>query len=155
MVAVAGCGSATATTVVKHGQPAPATGQRYVPSQGNIAACAHAGKAIPLPAAFPTAFPFPAGTVIDRSGRLLHGQKGVGVYGFVPSATFASTVNFFKRQVVISGFKVLYFQVDTPHDSEGQYRGFGKVGEWQVRALPGCRRAMSIAVSAEPGSGKP
>lgn len=126
-----------------------------MPSQGNVAACAHAGKAIALPAKFPAAFPFPAGTVIDHSGSLPHGIKGVGIAGFVPSSSFASTVNYFIRQVARSGFKVLYHEIDAPHDSEGQYRGFGVVGEWQLRALAGCPKAMSIAVSAEPGKQKP
>jgi hypothetical protein len=151
---VTGCGS-SASPPVTPTQPAPPSSLAYVPSQGKVAACAHAAKAIPLPARFPAEFPFPANTIIDRTGALPHGQKGVGIYGFVPSTGFAATVNFFRHQVPRHGFKLLYLEVDSPHDSEGQYRGFGQVGEWQLRALPGCPLAMSLAVSAEPGNQKP
>lgn len=112
--------------------------------------CAHAGKPIPLPASFPKQFPFPPGTVIDRTAKL-HAAKGqIGIYGFVPSSSFASTVNFFKTLVVSKGFKRLYFEADSPHDSEGTYKGFGKIGVWRLAAIAGCPKAMNFQASAEP-----
>ncbi|HEX6510608.1 MAG TPA: hypothetical protein VF221_23510 [Chloroflexota bacterium] len=120
---------------------------QYSPSTAKVAACAHAGKAIALPAEFPRAFPFPRGTVIDRTKPLLKGQ--IGIYGYVPSAGFASTVTFFRREVPRAGFKLLGFEVDAPNDSEGTYQGRGKIGRWQLRSLPACRAAMSFAASAE------
>lgn len=65
-------------------------------------------------------------------------------------ASCAATVNLFKRQVPKQGFKLLDFEVDSPNDSEGTDRGYGKIGRWQLRSLPGCPRAMSFAASAEP-----
>ena len=120
----------------------------YLPRQANVAACAHAGHAIALPALFPTRFPFPRGTVINHTKPLLKGQ--IGVYGYVPSRTFASTVNFFRREVVRAGFTLIGFEVDSPNDSEGTYRGYGKIGRWQLRSLPGCASAMAFSASAEP-----
>ena len=112
--------------------------------------CAHAGKPIPLPAAFPKQFPFPSGTVIDRTARL-HAAKGqIGIYRYVQSTSFKSTVNFFKSHVVAKGFKLVYFEVDSPHDSEGTYKGFGKLGVWQLAAIAACPKAMVFSASAEP-----
>jgi hypothetical protein len=122
----------------------------YNPHKAAVAACAHAGRPIPLPAAFPGQFPFPPGTVLDRTAQLNAAKHQIGIYGFVPSSSFPSTVNFFKRMVVAKGFKRLYFEVDSPHDSEGTYKGFGKVGVWRLEALPGCPKAMNFSASAEP-----
>jgi len=112
-----------------------------------LPACAHAGKRIAVPRAFPRQFPLPSGTVIDATKHLAKGQ--IGIYGFVPSHTFASTVNFFKILVPRHGFKVLNLEADFPHDSEGTYQGYGKVGRWQIRSIAGCPRAMTFAASAE------
>lgn len=140
LVLFVGCGESSSAS-----HPA---GYTYDPSAAKIAACAHAGKPIALPAAFPRAFPFPHGTDIDATRHLLKGQ--IGIYGFVPSTGFADTVNFFKTRVPKAGFKLVSFEVDSPNDSEGTYQGDGKVGRWQLRSLPGCPRAMSFAASAEP-----
>lgn len=70
----------------------------------------------------------------------------------MPSSSFSATVTFFKTQVPKAGFKVLYFEVDTPHDSEGTYRGHNYQGRWQLQAIPGCR-AMRFAASAGPAAG--
>jgi hypothetical protein len=75
---------------------------------------------------------------------------GSARYGYVPSRDFASTVNFFKSEVVAKGFKLVYFEVDSPHDSEGTYKGFGKLGVWRLAAIPECPRAMMFSASAEP-----
>lgn len=112
-----------------------------------MAACAHAGKPIALPGTFSILFPFPRGTTILRTKPLLKGQ--IGIYGFVPSSGFVSTVNFFKREVVRAGFKLVGFEVDAPNDSEGTYRGHGKIGRWQLRSLPGCVKAMAFSASSE------
>jgi hypothetical protein len=120
----------------------------YLPRQANVAACAHAGHAIALPRSFPAQFPFPRGTVINHTKPLLKGQ--IGVYGYVPSRTFTSTVTFFRREVVRAGFTLIGFEVDSPNDSEGTYRGYGKVGRWQLRSLPGCASAMAFSASVEP-----
>jgi hypothetical protein len=122
----------------------------YVPGSANIPACAHAGKAIPLPKGFPTQFPFPNGTDIMSSGPLPQGVKGIGISGYVPSSGFSDTVLFFKNQVKQAGFKVLDFQADAPNDSEGSYLGFGHTGTWQLKSLPGCSAAMHFAASSEP-----
>jgi hypothetical protein len=123
----------------------------YVPRQAKVAACAHAGRAIALPAAFPSRFPFPRGTILDHTKPLL--KRQIGVYGYVPSRNFVSTVTFFRREVVRAGFTLIGFEVDSPNDSEGTYRGYGKVGRWQLRSLPGCAAAMAFSASAEPISG--
>ncbi len=120
----------------------------YVPRQSKVAACAHAGPAIALPAAFPTQFPFPRGTIINHTKPLL--KRQIGIYGFVPSRNFTSTVTFFRREVVRAGFALIGFEVDSPNDSEGTYRGYGKVGRWQLRSLPGCAAAMAFSASSEP-----
>lgn len=132
---------------------APASAQTQTPVQltGHAAtklpACAHAGKRIAVPHAFPHQFPFPSGTVIDATKHLAKGQ--IGIYGFVPSHTFSATVNFFKILVPRHGFKVLNLEADFPHDSEGTYQGYGKVGRWQIRSIAGCPRAMTFAASVE------
>jgi hypothetical protein len=120
----------------------------YQPKLARVAPCAHAGKAIALPKAFPARFPFPRGTAINRTKPLLKGQ--IGIYGYVPSTGFVATVNFFKREVVRAGFKLVGFEVDSPNDSEGTYRGYGKIGRWQLRSLPGCTKAMAFSASSEP-----
>lgn len=124
-------------------------GYGYQPSQAHIAACAHAGRPIALPGAFPRQFPFPAGTDIDAT-RPLRFKHQIGIYGFVSSRGFAATVNFFRYQVPKQGFKLLHFEVDAPNDSEGTYQGHGRVGIWQVRKIFGCPQAMTLAVSTEP-----
>lgn len=110
---------------------------------------ARAGKPIRLPAAFPRQFPFLPGTDIDATHPLLTKQQ-IGIYGYVPSRSFASTVNFYKVQVPRRGFRLVYLEVDSPNDSEGTYQGHGSVGRWQLQSLPGCSRAMRFSVSAEP-----
>jgi hypothetical protein len=133
---LAGCGSSASNSY------------RYVPAAAKIPSCAHAGKAIALPSAFPHQFPFPAGTDIDATHPLFTHQ--IGIYGFVPSHTFAETVNFFKNQVPKQGFKLVDFEVDSPNDSEGTYQGHGKLGRWQLRSMPSCKGAMIFSVSSEP-----
>lgn len=153
LVVTAGCGTSSSSASTRRplpGSAAPGDAFLYSPTAAGIASCAHPGKAIALPSDFPRAFPFPYGTDIDRIGRgapLLKGQ--VGIYGFVPSGSFASTVNFFKAQVPRQGFKRLDFEVDSPNDSEGTYQGHGKIGRWQLRSIPGCPHAMTFAASAQ------
>jgi hypothetical protein len=120
----------------------------YMPRQAKVAVCAHAGRAIALPAAFPPQFPFPRGTILDHTKPLL--KRQIGVYGYVPSTNFVATVTFFRREVVRAGFALIGFEVDSPNDSEGTYRGYGKIGRWQLRSLPGCATAMAFSASAEP-----
>lgn len=134
---LAGCGSSAPSSV----------SQQYVPARAHVPPCTHAARAVRLPAHFPPQFPFPTGTTITRTGPLPHGVLGVGVYGFVPSSTFAGTVHYFPREVAKAGFKVLAVEVDSPHDSEGTYRGHGYAGRWALQSIPGCR-AMHIGVSA-------
>jgi hypothetical protein len=141
---VAGVVIACPARVSASGQPR----YSYGPKQARVVTCAHAGKPIALPAAFPAQFPFPRGTTIDQTKPLLKGQ--IGIYGYVPSGGFVSTVNFFKREVVRAGFKLVGFEVDSPNDSEGTYRGHGKIGRWQLRSLPGCSKAMAFSASSEP-----
>ncbi|MGH2443613.1 MAG: hypothetical protein ACRDFX_10695 [Chloroflexota bacterium] len=141
-MAVAGCGS---TQPAKSSAPSR---YAYQAKQARVAGCAQSGKAIPLPAAFPAQFPMISGTSIDAVRKLGPGQ--IGIYGFVPSSAFYGTVNFFKNTVPKVGFKLLDFEVDAPHDSEGAYQGFGSIGRWSLRALPGCAKAMSFSASAEP-----
>jgi len=135
---LSGCGGSSSTSY------------QYDPTAASIAACAHAGKAIPLPKSFPSAFPFPNGTDITSSGPLPQGVKGVQINGFVPSSGFVDTVLFFKNQVKAAGFKLLDSQADAPNDSEGTYLGHGHSGTWQLRSLPGCKDAMHFAASSEP-----
>lgn len=139
---LAGCGSPAAS----HSSD---SGYHYVPADAKVPACAHAGKPIALPSAFPRQFPFPPGTDIDATHPLTSKHQ-IGIYGYVPSSGFASTVNFFKVQVPKHGFKLVYLEVDSPNDSEGTYQGHGEVGRWQLQSLPGCSGAMRFAVSAEP-----
>lgn len=111
------------------------------------------GKAIALPAGFPRQFPFPHGTYLDKTRPLMFKHQ-IGIYGYVPSPSFATTVNFFKNQVPKQGFKRLDFEVDSPNDSEGRYQGFGKIGAWALRSLPQCTGFMAFSASSEPvGSG--
>jgi hypothetical protein len=140
LLSQAGCGASS---------PSHSAGYRYEPKSANVPACAHAGKPIQLPATFPRQFPFLPGTDIDATHPLLTKQQ-IGIYGYVPSSGFASTVNFYKVQVPKRGFKLVYLEVDSPNDSEGTYQGHGSVGRWQLQSLPGCPRAMRFSVSAEP-----
>lgn len=142
VLALVGCGSAS---------PSHLAGYRYAPNGANVPPCAHAGKPIKLPATFPRRFPFLPGTDIDATHPLLTKQQ-IGIYGYVPSHGFASTVNFYKDQVPKRGFKLIYFEVDSPNDSEGTYQGHGSVGRWQLQSTPGCPRAMRFSVSAEPSN---
>lgn len=146
-LALVGCGISSSNV---SGTTATPTSYRYHPAAASVPSCARAGKAISLPLDFPAKFPFPAGTVIVRSGRgrpLLKGQ--VGIYGFVPSPTFSETVLFFKNEIERSGFRRLDFEVDTPHDSEGAYSGHGTIGRWALSAIVGCPHAMRFSASAE------
>lgn len=122
---------------------------RYDLSAARQPSCVKVGKAIALPAGFPRQFPFPHGTYLYKTKPLIFKHQ-IGIYGYVPSPSFATTVNFFKNQVPKQGFKRLDFEVDTPHDSEGRYQGFGKIGAWALRALPACKGFMDFSASAEP-----
>lgn len=147
ILVLAGCGGSPSTSPKATALPASLT---YDLAAAHVASCAGAGRAIPLPTDFPRQFPFPQGTVIDRVGRgapLLKGQ--VGIYGFVPSPTFNTTVLFFKNEIVPAGFQRIDFEVDEPHDSEGTYRGHGKVGRWALQAIVGCPHVMRFSASAE------
>lgn len=155
-LALAGCGSSGASPA--NTPTAAATLPRlqvYDAAAAHLPACAGAGRAVALPAHFPAQFPFPRGTAITSSGPLSFGVKGVGIHGFVPSTSFAVTVNFFKMEVPHTGFKLLHFEVDTPHDSEGTYSGYGRVGVWQLRAIAGCPGAMRFDASSEPPAANP
>lgn len=138
---LAGCGS----SVAKERLPT------YSPGLAHVPACAHAGPPIGLPIRapqrFPPHFPFPDGTDLVRTAPLLHGVHGVGVYGYIPSASFARTVHFFPRELPKAGFRVLAVEIDSPHDSEGTYQGRGYQGRWALQSIPGCK-AMHIGVSA-------
>jgi hypothetical protein len=141
---VAGCGSGSAANPT----PVSLTSYHYSPASAGVPACAHSTQAKPLPASFPKAFPFPPGTSINGTAPI---RGMTGITGYVPSKSFATTVNFFKKQVPKAGFKLLDFEVDSPHDSEGTYRGHGKTGRWQLVAIEGCH-AMRFSASAEPSS---
>lgn len=121
----------------------------YAPAAAKRPPCAGAGKAIALPKGFPYQFPFPRGTYLNKSKPLMFKHQ-IGIYGYVPSPSFAVTVNFFKNEVPKQGFKRLDFEVDSPNDSEGRYQGYGKIGAWQLRSLPNCKGFMAFSASAEP-----
>jgi hypothetical protein len=91
-------------------------------------------------------FPVPPGTAI--TGKRVPIGGGIAATGFVPMHGFAATVHFFPNRLPRAGFKVLHLEIDTPHDSEGSYRGHGFVGGWSLRAIPGCA-AMAFQVSAQ------
>lgn len=146
-ILLSGCGGSSS------GSPTPASPSlRYDPTVAHVPSCAHPTRAIPLPKGFPTRFPFPRGTVLTKSGPLPLRVKGVGIDGFVPSAGFKQTVTFFPREVRHAGFKVLDYQADAPNDSEGTYRGYGRVGAWRLHRIPGCPGAMVFGASSEPPS---
>lgn len=144
---VSGCGGSSTSS----SGTATATTYAYSPAGAQKPGCVKVGKAITLPAGFPSRFPFPRGTYLDKTKPLIF-KNQIGIYGYVPSQSFVATVNFFKNQVPKQGFKRIDFEVDSPNDSEGRYQGFGKVGAWALRSLPDCKGFMAFSASAEPAS---
>jgi hypothetical protein len=147
---VSGCGGSSTTP---SGKSTPTT-YTYSPARAQKPTCVKVGKAIALPSGFPRQFPFPPGTYLDSAKPLIF-KNQIGIYGYVPSQSFVATVNFFKNQVPKQGFKRIDFEVDSPNDSEGRYRGFGKIGAWALRSLPDCKGFMAFSASAEPVSNGP
>lgn len=148
---VSACGSSSPTSDEKG---MVATSYTYSPTRAQKPACVKVGKAITLPPGFPRRFPFPRGTYLDKTKPLMF-KNQIGIYGYVPSSSFVSTVNFFKNQVPKQGFKRIDFEVDSPNDSEGRYQGYGKIGAWSLRSLPDCKGFMAFSASAEPVSNGP
>lgn len=149
--ALAGCGSGgTKTSVATPTAPALLSHTYiYSPALARVPACLHAGKARAWPHAFPSAFPVPPGTAITGQRVPLGG--GHAASGYVPSKSFLQTVLFFRREVPRAGFRILDFESDAPHDSEGTYTGFGYIGRWQLKSLlTACKGAMFFQVSAVP-----
>ncbi len=144
---VSGCGGSSASS----NGTRTATSYTYSPAKAQRPTCVKVGKAITLPSGFPARFPFPRGTYLDKTKPLIF-KNQIGIYGYVPSASFVATVNFFKNQVPKQGFKRIDFEVDSPNDSEGRYQGFGKIGAWALRSLPDCKGFMAFSASAEPMS---
>jgi len=142
LIILAGCGASAGAN-----RPHQSLSLAYSPARAHVPACTHAGSPIRLPAHFPAQFPVPAGTDLVRAAPLLHGVRGIGVYGYVPSASFVGTVHFFPREVKKAGFSVLALEIDTPNDSEGTYQGHGYQGRWALNSIPGCK-AMRIGISA-------
>jgi hypothetical protein len=89
----------------------------------------------------------PPGTAI--TGKRVPIGGGIAATGFIPMPSFQATVQFFPREIRKAGFKVTDLEVDSPHDSEGAYRGKGYIGGWAVRAIGGCP-AMTLQISAKP-----
>ena len=147
---VSGCGSSTQSPV----GPGTLSNDTYSPITAQKPACEKVGKAIVLPRTFPRRFPFPKGTYLYGTKPLLF-KNQIGIYGYVPSPSFATTVNFFKDQVPKQGFKRIDFEGDSPNDSEGRYEGFGKIGAWALRSLPTCKGFMAFSASSEPISNGP
>jgi hypothetical protein len=144
---ISGCG--TSSSSGRQGATSGKTTYTYAAGSAQKPPCVAVRKAIALPAGFPRQFPFPRGTYLYKTKPLIFKHQ-IGIYGYVPSPSFATTVNFFKNQVPKQGFKRLDFEVDTPNDSEGRYQGFGKIGAWALRALPACKGFMAFSASAEP-----
>lgn len=120
----------------------------YKRSAARVPACAHAGRVIALPRAFPATFPFPPGTAITAQQGYRGDLTRPVISGIVPSATFASTVSFFLQELPRAGYRIRDGEAET-FEAESVFLGRGYIGRWRIRALDSCPSAMVLFAFAE------
>jgi hypothetical protein len=117
--------------------------------------CTQAGKPIPLPASFPSQFPFPARTSITFTTMMAGGVTRIR--GYIASRDFSGTVTFFEDYLPLSGFGVKPMRVESTGIVDESFWGHGHAGIWTVNVLPNpsCRGQLEISVESMPGNTPP
>ena len=136
-VLAAGCGGT-------HGA---STASTATPSVRHLPPCARVGRAVRAPSTFPRSFPLPGGTVITSTSPL---SGGTVISGAIPTESLAATATYIHSELPKRGYKNEQFEAEPPHDSEGQFRGHGYIGRWQIRSMGGCKGAVSFQAFARP-----
>jgi hypothetical protein len=130
---LSGCGSSAAPT--------------YHQGDAKVPACAHAGKAIPLPPGFPAGFPIPPHTAITSHTRSF---GAVIIDGFVPASSFDDVQSFFTKKLPDAGYTLSEQDAEPPREAEARYSGKGYEGGWRIRSIFGCSGVFTLEASASP-----
>jgi hypothetical protein len=99
---------------------------------------------VSLPADFPSAFPFPPGTVITASEQ----RNGGRIISAMAPWDVKSVAASLFHDLPASGFQNGKGDSEL-NEAEAAYAGAGYMGRWKVRSVPGCPAAVTIQVFAQ------
>lgn len=143
--ALAGCAGRPGDTTAA-GPPAPAAASGD-PRLGTPTGCP-TGAGVPLPEAFPRALPLPEDatvTAVDhRSGHRL-------VVTTVTHHGFKAALTYLQRQLPKAGFALKEGEVEE-NDAESDFASDHVRGRWTLRAVPGCKGAVTLTYLTAPKS---
>jgi hypothetical protein len=110
---------------------------------GALPACAAAGAASDLPAAFPAGFPLPEGTVIDSTRK----EGGFSVAEGYVAGDLEATADYFSEELPDAGYELGEGDAEE-HEAETEFEGNGIDGRLKLRSVSGCDGALSLTLAA-------